>query len=1091
MAGTFMTRVVSHRSDLRSGIVRTCLPAIAGMVICLAFCTASNAQLAQIALSNALDDVSLSLEGKCYPVWTNKAPVFARDSMASFDGQYAASNKVADILGYGMSNYIPRTLWNDAVAAASNCYWKTLVMTNGSVITTNRIAYVVVNCSGLLDANVVGGAPRSFSSTNVNEINLASLPDVIDANLFLADRSLQAPYTTILNLETNRGVIFPVHNFYCHSYDPGRDMMFTNICTVGQRSVNLYPKFKINDITNTPEYKLYETGALNQEVYHKLSVPGENNNAYAMDWSNAAFVAYYNQARAQLPAGIPSTDFSNYYGNLMACLQGQGNFPLSASGTATPLYSHPDKWKDIAANIINYLDKDRIPQIIVTYSRPYAWQVSEGYEDTPLINEVVLLGTEAAYQFNVELWFPFWPGTVTAADGFSIDVNVYTNAASVEGPDLPPGVAGWSLNTPITDMKYDPSDPTKQFFIAKSGVISFPGGAAIGTTNGTGGTNAVYFAAMVKKTENGKTYNIDQAMTRAGQGAMLFTNTVGYSVKDPRANGQRKYWVDLTWDAARGLWISYGGKGPYDSGTATLGQMNVNCNVWDAKACGLPIFHRNGPMETIGELGHIGVGNLDDELQLVYGFGARSDEWFWQTINILSWNYGSFLLDRMTVRATNMTTRGLVSISTAQTNVLLTLFDGMGIGMTNSAGQYQQVLHATDPAVQQLVATIIAKGPSSSFQSMFTNTPDWWGDEMGVAFRACADVNACGNGVRASDMAWKDAMLKIAELITFRQNEFTILIAGQQLSPEDGSLLVEERAVANVWRDTYTGTNDTSYFSCNFVWRTNTIFVSKNGHHQKPFVSWTCAATNITEAAVLVRDGDIVTVSNGTYEVTDQIRLTNAATMRSVGGPDVTTVDGLTTTRCFYVSHSNAVVDGFTITHGRSVDGNGNGVYCANEGTVKNCRIKENCGRNDGGGAYLTYTGVMENCEILNNQAGNKGGGVACFGGALVRNCLIAGNQAFVTDVPKGAGLSGGGVFCQDGDISIQNCTIVGNSAPGWCGGISMYSGNIELCNSIVFSNEGTNYDSVPQGTRAYSFSCTSPGLPGEGDTSNLSLIHI
>lgn len=132
-------------------------------------------------------------------------------------------------------------------------------------------------------------------------------------------------------------------------------------------------------------------------------------------------------------------------------------------------------------------------------------------------------------------------------------------------------------------------------------------------------------------------------------------------------------------------------------------------------------------------------------------------------------------------------------------------------------------------------------------------------------------------------------------------------------------------------------------------------YVSPTGSASPPYTNWTDAATAIQAAVNAAAAGDTVLVTNGTYHLTAEIVVTNAITIGSVHGPDVTTVDGQGTTRCFSLGSSACLLSGFTITHGRadlaSPGERGAGVYCLN-GTpaVSNCTFAGNHANGFGGG---------------------------------------------------------------------------------------------------------------------------------------------
>ncbi|MBU0677235.1 MAG: DUF11 domain-containing protein, partial [Verrucomicrobia bacterium] len=150
-------------------------------------------------------------------------------------------------------------------------------------------------------------------------------------------------------------------------------------------------------------------------------------------------------------------------------------------------------------------------------------------------------------------------------------------------------------------------------------------------------------------------------------------------------------------------------------------------------------------------------------------------------------------------------------------------------------------------------------------------------------------------------------------------------------------------------------------------------YVATNGPHVSPFDTWGKAASNIQAAVDVAVDGATVWVTNGTYNqggvlyfltTTNRILVTNAITVRSVKGPEVTEIVGapdpvdtygLSAVRCAYLS-GGAVLSGFTLRDGHS-DGEegdpyGGGIYFANGGTISNCIVRDCSSFDSGGGAY-------------------------------------------------------------------------------------------------------------------------------------------
>lgn len=266
---------------------------------------------------------------------------------------------------------------------------------------------------------------------------------------------------------------------------------------------------------------------------------------------------------------------------------------------------------------------------------------------------------------------------------------------------------------------------------------------------------------------------------------------------------------------------------------------------------------------------------------------------------------------------------------------------------------------------------------------------------------------------------------------------------------------------------TVSGTNTVgdSTFDCVVITRSRmhggnspVHYVSPSGGNIWPYTNWADAATIIQDSVDTAMDGDTVLVTNGVYNDgsralwssgLSRVVISNSITVRSVNGPNFTTIAGARppeNNAVRGVHLSGGVLAGFTITNGYVESGH-------------------NFPYDYSGGGVLVYpgNGVVSDCIIQGNYAAGYGG--ASVWGTL-KNCVLNGNISEF----GGGGSSYGTLF---------NCTLLENSA----GGTGVGSYNDTLRNCIVYSNpESTN--SNWQGS-TFSYSCTTPLPPGDGNITN------
>ena len=194
-----------------------------------------------------------------------------------------------------------------------------------------------------------------------------------------------------------------------------------------------------------------------------------------------------------------------------------------------------------------------------------------------------------------------------------------------------------------------------------------------------------------------------------------------------------------------------------------------------------------------------------------------------------------------------------------------------------------------------------------------------------------------------------------------------------------------------------------------------TYYVSPSGSNTPPYDTWQTSARGPRPAVEMAVDGDAIMVSNGVYPLGRVLTITNGIHLQSVNGWSETVLKA-TGTLCLSISHSNAVVEGFSIQGGGSLDRSiwanreGGGVFI-NAGVLRGCEVRSNsvsCSLYGqlpcpglvlglGGGVYASGVALVEHCVVRDNVGVCFGGGVYCAGEAVIRNCLIHRNEPVST----------------------------------------------------------------------------------------------
>jgi hypothetical protein len=300
-----------------------------------------------------------------------------------------------------------------------------------------------------------------------------------------------------------------------------------------------------------------------------------------------------------------------------------------------------------------------------------------------------------------------------------------------------------------------------------------------------------------------------------------------------------------------------------------------------------------------------------------------------------------------------------------------------------------------------------------------------------------------------------------------------------------------------------------------------------------PYTNWVTAATNIQDAVDAAVAGDEIVVTNGIYptggratvadSTTNRVVVDKPLKLRSMNGPQFTTIDGGASVRCVYLTNG-ASLSGFTLTGGRA--SLGGGLWCeSTNAVVFNCVVSGNssfgytisvglgnecCSLQPGvfAGGGGVYGGTLYDCTLNDNRAETHGfWGFPCdlrtcttFSGlgaalgtyyslgagggaanATLNNCTLAANWAAY----------GGGVY----GCSLNNCTLAGNTAAysrddGQAYGSGGGAYHSALNNCISYFNtaaDALNYDSAS----TLNYSCATP-LPttGVGNTADSPLFE-
>ena len=201
----------------------------------------------------------------------------------------------------------------------------------------------------------------------------------------------------------------------------------------------------------------------------------------------------------------------------------------------------------------------------------------------------------------------------------------------------------------------------------------------------------------------------------------------------------------------------------------------------------------------------------------------------------------------------------------------------------------------------------------------------------------------------------------------------------------------------------------------------------------------------------------ILFAANVRGTINNNATLTPTETLTIIGpGPDLLTITSGGTGRVIFLDSQGESFSfiGLTISGGHNSSGAGAGIFMRDgELIIKNCIIKDNVNsyQNTGGGGIYAITSqvYIENSLIENNTSNLTGAGMSLAASTVtvVKNSSIIGN----TVGSSSSGWGGGGIYVS-GILSMENCTISGNSHPNRGGAIEVY-GFVNLNSCTVTEN--------------------------------------
>ncbi|OGV69111.1 MAG: hypothetical protein A2283_04385 [Lentisphaerae bacterium RIFOXYA12_FULL_48_11] len=698
------------------------------------------------ALAEALQEIDATMDPAST---TNSMMVYPEWDVIASKSESATLPRKARVLSISGVNYVPQNSWTAARAAIP--YYRNVTGTNDWKI--GRYAYIAVNMSGLLDANLAGGAPARSGGASPSEIQIDQLPEIFGHG---------SQFTTVRAAQMGR-------------YDSLFEM------------TNLNAAVFVGPVNNMALYSL----ARNDEVLPIIDTGGAAQKKVWIGGSVADLKAREAEIKNAFTAcGVVNPDLA--YWNLLEYVD--DNFVPDANGVGEPSLGGVTG-KDLIEPVPMFND------FTVLYSCTYSHD-SAGASNFVVSSVSVIPVIEIVYLFDQDNNRRY-----QLKYNVSITTNMPASAASLlpldpnQAPFVPTINPPTEETYPSTFLGKESAVPSYRVYALKA----LPGGG--GSTAPCGQVRVAFcvnFSGYITEV-GGSRQPADRIVDQVpvpwndSQGIKAIVNftvttpggtVVGQSVTqtnwieciDPRFNSlPGAHWIaDLAQKSINSL-----------TGHSMKKINNITEMFFKPTVYRLPpneindydddtlMYSANKPLLTVGELGYICYGT-------------------WRTIRLYDHKATGFpsgypdgrpvhpVFDYFMVTNKNYV-RGLVNINTTNLNVLASVFSGVP-NKEYSPTASMPWINATSLATE-----ISTNGPYYNVSSMVTSIT--WASVVSNFV------------VNPSEIEKESILRNSADLLTVRHNLFTIYLLSDSYiegsGNSSGTTLASARAVAEVWRDPF------------------------------------------------------------------------------------------------------------------------------------------------------------------------------------------------------------------------------------------------------------------------------------------------